>query len=175
MSSFRQARAVVLSRSGPNADAKQLRLGHARRQELASSPPSRRRPPNEYMRIAVASRVAGRFVPPPRVLLCALARRPAGAGIGADEVVFQHGLEVGLLPDLLEEGEPHLGVVDRDIARPQHGPALSLAVGSPEAGRQEPKRSARPLEIRNCRPAFPHQVDERRVERVRSANAVPQR
>ena len=174
MSSFRQASAVVLSRSGPTqteSSSASVTPGGKRLAFLPAFPPK------------AAERVhQDRRGQPGRgptnglgwVLLGAAVVDPLGPGIRPDEVVLQHRLEVRLLANLLEERQPHLGIVDRDIARPQDGPALPFPVRRPQARRQESKRSARPLEVRDGGPAFAHQVDQRRVERVRRPDAIPQ-
>ena len=165
----------MLSRSGPTQTREQFRLGDAGRQEFRLLRP---------LAAQTAERVhQDRRGQPHRRPLRGLGRDflraplvdPPSPGVGPDQVVLQHGLEVGLLADLLEEGQPHLGVVHRHVARPQDRPALPLAVAGSEARGQEPKRTARALEVGDGRPAFAHQVDERRMERVGSADAVPQR
>ena len=125
--------------------------------------------------MAVASRMAGRRTPSAGFSLARRSSIRFGPGVRPDEVVLQDGLEVSLLPDLLEEREPHLGIVDRHVARPQDGPALAFPVRRPQTRRQEAERPAGPLEVGDGRPALPHQVDEGWVERIGRPDAVPQR
>jgi hypothetical protein len=95
--------------------------------------------------------------------------------LAPNQVVFEDSLEIRLLAHFLEEGKPHLRVVQGYVARPQHCPALPLAVAGSEARCQEPKRPAGALKVRDGGPPFPHQVDERGMERVGGAHPIPQR
>ena len=88
----------------------------------------------------MASRIAGRRMASAGFSLARRSSIRFGPGVGPDEVVFQHGLEVGLLPNLLEKREPHFGIVNRDIARPQHGPAFAFPMRRPK---HEPPGNAR--------------------------------
>src|SRR5262249_1793387 len=98
----------------------------------------------------------------------------AGPGAGPEEVVLQDGLEVGLLPHLFEEGEPDLRVLDRDVPGSEQGPAAAGSVPGAQTGGQEAEGTPGALEIRDGRPALPHQVDQRRVERVGGPDPVAQ-
>ena len=89
----------------------------------------------------MASRVAGRRIASAGFSLARRSSIRSAAGVGPDEVVLQHGLEVRLLPHLLEEGQPNLGIVDRHVARPQHGAAFALR-GERRAGRRPGTASA---------------------------------
>ena len=112
-------------------------------------------------------RLGGKFLGP------AFVNAP-GAGVGTDQIVFQARLKIGLLADFFEKGQPHGGIVDRHFARPQDGAAGAGGVGGAQAGREKTQRAARALEIGNGRPAFAHQVNQRRMERIRGADAVAQ-
>jgi hypothetical protein len=58
---------------------------------------------------------------------------PPNPRVRTDEVVLEHCLEVRLLPYFLEEREPHLGVVELDIARAQETSCLLLAARGAQA------------------------------------------
>ena len=99
---------------------------------------------------------------------------PSRPSVGAGEVMLQHGLEVGLAADLLEEGQADFGVMDGDFTGAQHGPAFPFTVAGSQAGGQKPQSAAGALEVGNGRPPLPHQVDQRWMKRIRIADAIAQ-
>jgi hypothetical protein len=73
-----------------------------------SPPPSRRKPPKEYMRIAVA-------IPHRKALHCLTGELfrttlvdATGTSVCADEIMLNARLKIRLLSDFLEESEAHL-------------------------------------------------------------------
>ena len=49
--------------------------------------------------------------------------------------VLQTGVEVLSLPHFLEEGEPHVAILDGDVARPKKRTGSAGAMRGPQAGR----------------------------------------
>jgi hypothetical protein len=88
--------------------------------------------------------------------------------------VLEAGEEVLALADPLEERLLDLRVLDRDVGRAEQRARLAISMRGAEAAREKAKRSPRPLEVRDRGPALPHQLDERRVERVGGTDSVPQ-
>jgi hypothetical protein len=68
-------------------------------------------------------------------------------------------LEVGLLADLFKKGQPHGRIVERNVTRPKHFPALFGGVRRAQADRQKTQRAAGALEVRYGRPSLAHQVN----------------
>ena len=160
---------------GANADPQQLGLGDSRRQQVAVLAPGTAQPAERVQQDG--RRQAARGLPAgldggfPRAAVVD-APRP---GVGADEVVLQTGLKVLPLPDFLEEGESNVALLHGNVAGAEQQPRPARTVGRAQAGRQEPQGAARALELGHRRPAFPHQVHEGRVERIRCLNPVAQR
>ena len=87
--------------------------------------------------------------------------------------MFKHGLKIGLLADFFEERQAGRRDRNRHFARPQNGAAGAGVVRGAQTGREKTQRAACALEIGNGRPAFAHQINQRRMERIRGADAVP--
>jgi len=80
--------------------------------------------------------------------------------------MFEDGLEIALLSNLLEKRLPDLGIVDWNVTWPEQRPASCCLMGSPQACREEAQRTAGTLEIRDGGPPLAHEVHQCRVERV---------
>ena len=89
--------------------------------------------------------------------------------------MLQTGLEILALPHFLEKGEPHVAVVEGDVARSKKQTGSACAMRGPQAGRQEPQCASGALEIWNRCPAFPHHINEHGMERIGRLDSVAKR
>ena len=165
---------MVLSRSGPTAHRKEFSLGDARRQQLVLLPPLSSKAAEGIHedrggqpRRRTLPNFGRKFLRPPVI-------DPPGSRICADQVVFQHCLKIGLLPDLLEERQADLGIVDGDIARTEDGPAPPFPMTGAKACSEEPQGAACALEVRNSRPPLAHEINQGRMEWIGRADTVAQ-
>jgi hypothetical protein len=114
--------------------------------------------------MAVATRMAGRFRPQWEIRPALV--NAAGAGVGSNKIVFQTSLKIGLLAELLEEGEADVGVLKGHVARPQERAAGAGGLAGAETCGEEAEGAAGALKIGDGRPALAHQVDEGWVEGI---------
>ena len=102
---------------GPDADAQQVGLADARRQQVALrvfTPPQTPERIQEHGRRETGS---GMLASLGSHLSCAPVIDPPRPCVGSGEVMFQTSLEVFSLSDFFEESEPHVAIMDGDIAR----------------------------------------------------------
>ena len=162
---------------GADAHPQQLGLGDAGGQRVARiiiAP--RPAQPAERVEQHDGRQAGGRF---PAGLRRHLPRAPPvdarRARVAAHEVVLQTRLKILPLPHLLEKREAHLGVPQRHVAGAEQQARPAGAVRGAQAGRQKAQGAARALEVRDRRPAFPHQVDQCGMEGIGGADPVAQR
>ena len=166
--------APLCCRGWANTAREQVGFGDSGGKELSPFAPSRRRPPNESIRIAVAIRKAVRFPVSDGLSFVRLSSDSRRARAFAPiRSCSSTGWEICLLSDLLEERETNFGVVGSEhLPVQERSSTWFLSFRSSKAGCQEAECSAGSLEIGNRGPLLSHYVDQGRMKRIGGAYTI---